>query len=73
MTQSNLRARPGIDLYSPLFNLKSQISNLKSPDRHLPLGVRNISFPDDPHQFYCRNTPLQTLTIPVIIETSSEH
>ncbi len=32
-----------------------------------------ISFPDDPHQLSCRYTPLQTVTIPLIIETSSEH
>ncbi len=36
-------------------------------------SVTLISFPDNSHQFYCRYTPLQTLTIPVIIETSSEH
>jgi len=32
-----------------------------------------ISFPDERHQLNCCYTPLQTLTIPLIIETSSEH
>ncbi|WP_293125080.1 hypothetical protein [Microcoleus sp. bin38.metabat.b11b12b14.051] len=41
--------------------------------RLFPLAVTLISFPDDPHQLNCRYTPLQTLTIPLIIETSSEH
>ncbi|MEG3849038.1 hypothetical protein QT971_16670 [Microcoleus sp. herbarium19] len=35
--------------------------------------VKLISFPDESHQFYCRYTPLQTLTIRLIIDTSSEH
>ena len=32
-----------------------------------------ISFPDNFYQFNCRQTPLQTLVVAVIIETSSEH
>ena len=42
------------------------------PASYGPLSIF-ISFPNRSHQFNCRYTPLQTLTTPLIIETSSEH